>query len=184
MSAVDEEGTMRFSWILALCAAAALVGGAPRLSAANITSPTAVDDHHDTDKAYKDGYKHGKDDAKDHKSAYPKSDKWKHSDERRAYEQGYQEGYNSVAGAAAPEALPQSGAVAASPNSPHDIGYQDGLLDGRNDRDSGHSFRPTDTDNYKHADRGYNDSFGSKDSWKSAYRQGYADGYREGYKKH
>jgi hypothetical protein len=168
---------MRVLRIIALCAAAAVIAGAPRVAQA-----APLYDHHDTDKAYKDGYKHGQDDAKEHKSAYPHSKKWKHDDQRRAYEQGYQEGYQSVSAAYAPSPVPQSEDIAGT--SPRDIGYQDGVLDGRNDRDSGHSFRPTDTDNYKHADRGYNDAFGNKDAWKAVYRQGYADGYREGFKKH
>ena len=169
---------MRILRILALCTAAVLVSSVPRVAHA-----APMYDHHDQDKAYKDGYKHGQDDAKDHKSAYPRSTRWKHDDERKAYEQGYREGYDSVAAAYAPDSLPQAGDVVTGANSAHDIGYQDGLLDARNDRDSGHSFRPTDTDNYRHADRGYQDSYGSKEVWKSAYRQGYADGYREGFKK-
>jgi hypothetical protein len=169
---------MRIFRILALCTAAVLVSGLP--SAANAA---AIYDHHDTDKAYKDGYKHGRDDAEDHRSAYPKSKKWKHGDERKAYEQGYEAGYNSMSSSYAPNTLPQAGVVAGA-GSARDIGYQDGVMDGRNDRNTGHAFRPTDTDNYKHADRGYNDNFGNKDTWKAEYRQGYADGYREGFKKH
>jgi hypothetical protein len=169
---------MRTLRIFALSAAVAVMGGLPTVSHA-----TAAYDHHDTNDAYKDGYKHGQDDAREHKSAYAHSKKWKHGDERKAFEQGYREGYGAVANAYSPHALPQSDVVP-SAGSAHDIGYQDGLLDGRNDRTTGHGFRPTDTDNYKHADRGYNDNFGSKDVWKSAYRQGYADGYREGFKKH
>ena len=69
-------------------------------------------------------------------------------------------------------------------NDPRDIGYQDGRLDGENDRNNHHNFRPTDADNYKHADRGYMDALGSKDSYKAAYREGYARGYREGFGKH
>ncbi|HXB21306.1 MAG TPA: hypothetical protein VNV88_07995 [Candidatus Solibacter sp.] len=60
-------------------------------------------------------------------------------------------------------------------------GYQDGLNDGRNDGQSGHSFRPTHDNNYKHADRGYNGSFGDKNQYKQVYRQGYEQGYQQGY---
>jgi len=98
---------MRILKILALCTAAALVSGVPRVAHA-----VSMYDQHDTDKAYKEGYKHGRDDAEDHRSAYPKLDKWKHGDERKAYEQGYQAGYNSLAGSAAETALPQAGVVA------------------------------------------------------------------------
>jgi hypothetical protein len=61
------------------------------------------------------------------------------------------------------------------------IGYQDGINDGRNDRVTGHSFRPTQDDNYKDASRGYSSAFGDKQSYKNTYRQGYEQGYQQGY---
>ena len=61
------------------------------------------------------------------------------------------------------------------------IGYQDGINDGRSDRVTGHSFRPTQDDNYKDASRGYSSSFGDKQSYKNSYRQGYEQGYQQGY---
>jgi len=36
------------------------------------------------------------------------------------------------------------------------------LNDGRNDRQSGHSFRATQDSNYKHADRGYSSGLGAR----------------------
>ena len=61
------------------------------------------------------------------------------------------------------------------------IGFQDGLRDGRNDRMTGHSFRPTHDDNYHNADRGYSGAFGGKQAYKDTYRMGYERGYQEGY---
>jgi flagellar biosynthesis/type III secretory pathway protein FliH len=55
------------------------------------------------------------------------------------------------------------------------------LNDGRNDRQSGHSFRPTQDGNYKHADRGYSSGLGDKNQYKQVYRQGYEQGYQQGY---
>jgi len=72
------------------------------------------------------------------------------------------------------------GPVAYSGNA-EQIGFQDGVNDGRSDRITGHSFRPTHDDNYKNADRGYNGSFGSKQAYKDTYRVGYERGYQEGY---
>ncbi len=60
-------------------------------------------------------------------------------------------------------------------------GYQDGINDGQNDRRTGHSFRPTHDDNYKHADRGYNVAFADKGTYQQAYRSGYEQGYQAGY---
>ncbi len=61
------------------------------------------------------------------------------------------------------------------------VGYQDGLNDGRNDRATGHSFRPTQDSNYRHADHGYSGMFGDKGSYQQSYRDAYMQGYQEGY---
>jgi hypothetical protein len=55
------------------------------------------------------------------------------------------------------------------------------LNDGQSDRRSGHSSRPTHESNYKHADRGYDSSYGDKNQYKQAYRQAYEQGYQRGY---
>ena len=60
-------------------------------------------------------------------------------------------------------------------------GYQDGLNDGAHDKQSGHSFRPTQMDNYKNANRGFRDDMGDVDSYKLAYREGYSSGYKYGW---
>jgi hypothetical protein len=59
------------------------------------------------------------------------------------------------------------------------IGFQDGLNDGRNDRVTGHSFRPTHDDNFKNATRGY--AGGGEQGYKDTYRVGYEQGYQQGY---
>lgn len=64
-------------------------------------------------------------------------------------------------------------------NNARQFGFQDGLNDGRGDRMSGHSFRPTHDGNYKHADRGFNG--GDRNYYKSMYRQAYEQGYQQGY---
>lgn len=61
------------------------------------------------------------------------------------------------------------------------FGFQDGLNNGSRDRYTGHSYRPTHDRDYKHADRGYDDSFGRKDEYKELYRQAYLSGYQQGY---
>jgi len=62
-----------------------------------------------------------------------------------------------------------------------EIGAQDGLNDGRTDRQTGHSNRPTQGDNYKNALRGYNSSMGGENAYKALYRQGYGPAYQRGY---
>jgi hypothetical protein len=61
------------------------------------------------------------------------------------------------------------------------VGYQDGLNDGSNDRATGHSYRPTEDSNYRHANRGWNSGMIDRDSYSSAYRQAYMQGYQRGY---
>ena len=53
--------------------------------------------------------------------------------------------------------------------------------DGQSDRATGHSYRPTQDDNYRNASRGYSSAYGNKDQYKSIYRQGYQQGYQQGY---
>lgn len=60
------------------------------------------------------------------------------------------------------------------------FGYQDGFNDGRNDRFTGHSFRPTHDGNFKHADRGYYGGI-DRNYYKQAYREAYENGYQRGY---
>jgi hypothetical protein len=62
-----------------------------------------------------------------------------------------------------------------------DTGYQDGIKDGANDKRTGHSFRPTQMDNYKNADRGYRSDMGEKDQFRLSYRTGYSSGYKQGW---
>jgi hypothetical protein len=60
-------------------------------------------------------------------------------------------------------------------------GFQDGQNDGAHDRNTGHSYRPEHDKNFKHADRGFNRDFSSKDQYKDWYRQAYLSGYERGY---
>ena len=158
--------------------------------------------------AYDDGYRQGRDDAMHRRSANNNGGRWHTGHERHAYQDGYNDGYRSggpIIGdrdrdhdrdrdrdhdadrdrdrGRGTYGGPQNGQYGG--RSPWDqarqIGYQDGLADGRSDRATGHSFRPTQDDNYKNASRGYNSSMGDKQTYKNAYREGYARGYPEGY---
>jgi hypothetical protein len=59
-------------------------------------------------------------------------------------------------------------------------GYRDGLRQGRGDlnRNAVHSF---DTEDYRHADLGYDKRMGERDDFQQGYRNGYKDGYDDGY---
>jgi hypothetical protein len=60
------------------------------------------------------------------------------------------------------------------------MGAEDGLNDGRKDRETGHSNRPTKGDNYKNATRGFSGGDGQT-AYKAAYRQSYVEAYQRGY---
>lgn len=65
----------------------------------------------------------------------------------------------------------------------YNFGFEDGLRIGEQDRNGGHSFRPTHSDRYDDADRGYSSAYGSKQAYKDAYRSGYLSGYDRGYRR-
>jgi hypothetical protein len=59
------------------------------------------------------------------------------------------------------------------------MGYSDGVNDGRADRYAGRQFHYG--PGYNHPDRGYNNNFGDKGSYEQAYRQAYQQAYQQGY---
>jgi hypothetical protein len=138
--------------------------------------------------AYRQGYNDGIQDRNNgnrvvHRHA------WKSDQDARAYAAGYDSGYNGAAnGRWGNNGRWNNGGYGAYRGAYGNvrgqagrIGYRDGINDGQHDRSTGHSFRPTQDDNYKNADRGYSSSFGDKQSYKNAYRQGYEQGYQQGY---
>jgi hypothetical protein len=102
--------------------------------------------------------------------------RWREADDRAAYRNGYLRGYREVGGYYRGDGDRDDYA-----DSARRLGYQDGYNDGIRDRRTGHSFRPTHSDHYEDADRGYNRSFGDKKYYKQAYREGYRQGYDRGY---
>ncbi len=64
----------------------------------------------------------------------------------------------------------------------YDQGYRDGLNKGREDARDRDSFDPVRHKEYRNADRGYNNRYGSKDQYKLAYRDGFERGYEQSYR--
>ncbi len=124
-------------------------------------------------------------------SRFGSKDQYK-ADYRRGYVRGYQEGYGGR-GAYGDDRRNRG------EDWPHDDrdrndrhdrgyrsagerqGYEDGLRYGQHDRSAGKPFRPTDSQAYNDANRGYSSRFGSKDQYKADYRRGYVRGYEEAY---
>ncbi len=61
------------------------------------------------------------------------------------------------------------------------MGYTDGVNDGAKDRQTGHSYRPTQIYGYKDANHGQSQSGMDKEQYKQLYRQAYLQGYQRGY---
>jgi hypothetical protein len=185
----------------AMLVGATLLTGASTWAAAQAVVPVqwAWGQRNNNSQAFRDGYRQGRWDAEHRQSAnYGNTGSWRSNDDRLAFRNGYIQGYREVNGAyrgSGPYdrdgdgdrddgygrgAYGRGGFGNYAANA-RQFGYQDGFNDGQNDRRTGHSFRPTHDDNYKHADRGYDGRFGNKDSYKQAYRDAYSQGYQNGY---
>lgn len=156
---------------------------------------------HDRDDraAYRQGYQQGQIDARNHRGFHPDADRYREGDDRRAFRDGYEAGYRSSGGRDWDRdrnrdrdrnnpynngAYNNGGYYGGSYGNMNSIaqqnGYRDGINDGRKDRRTGHSFRPTQDDNYKNAP-GYSSNMGDRQQYKNIYRQGYQQGYQIGY---
>ncbi len=137
-------------------------------------------------KAYQQGYKDGVWDTQH--GPQQRSRNWSNSYDAQAYRDGYNAGYRGNGGYSNNRGSWGRGGYGYDNggygnrggygNSQQ--GYNDGLNDGSRDRQTGHSFRPTQQSDYKHADRGYGGGI-SKDEYKQMYRNAYMQGYQRGY---
>lgn len=173
------------------------------LSAALLSSATLTfaQDYHgaryqdrDDRRIYQRGYEEGRSDARSGRRFDPDSNRYREADDRRAHRQGYEAGYNSVRHGNADWDRDHdrdgrnggngNGGSYGSYGNPSVIarqnGSRDGENDGRKDRVTGHSYRPTQDDNYKNAP-GYSSNMGGRQQYKDAYRQAYQQGYQRGY---
>ncbi|HWY70537.1 MAG TPA: hypothetical protein VNX88_17860 [Terriglobales bacterium] len=154
----------------------------------------------DDRRIYQRGYEEGRSDAQNRRRFNPDSNRYRESDDRRAYRQGYEAGYNAGRHGNAGWGRDHdrdndrnehnggygnggygNGGYGNGSSIARQNGYRDGVNDGRKDRATGHSFRPTQGDNYKGAP-GYSSSMGDRQQYKDAYRQSYQQGYQQGYR--
>jgi hypothetical protein len=161
----------------AMVLGAALVMGATTFAAAQAVISVQYNGDYNR-QSFNDGYRQGKWDARHGQRFQPEKNNWQGRDDRYAYRQGYERGFNE-SGSYREQPVYGGGGYGAS--SARQIGYQDGVNDGQYDRSTGHSFRPTQGDNFKHADRGYAPNYGNKNFYKQSYRDAYQDGYSKGY---
>ena len=137
--------------------------------------------------SYRVGFEQGRSDAASGRRPQPNDGRYRDRDDREAFRRGYDEGYRSARGRGGFERGENygnggfgNGGFNNASQAARDSGMRDGMNDGRQDRATGHSFRPTQDDNYKNAP-GYNSSMGSRQQYKDAYRAAYQQGYQQGY---
>lgn len=162
----------------AMLLGSAVIGASSAWAAAQAMVPAQWYQDRDDRQAFREGYRQGQWDARHGRRATWDDNRWREADDRRAYRDGYMRGYREVSG----NNFDGRGyGYGNGLDSVRRIGYEDGVNDGQYDRRTGHSFRPTHDDNFKHADRGYYPGFGGKNYYKQIYREGYEQGYRQGY---
>ena len=61
-------------------------------------------------------------------------------------------------------------------------GYNEGIKEGRKDRDKGDRFEYRDEEDYRNANTDYSSRLGSKELYRQYFRQGFANGYSDGYR--
>ena len=61
-------------------------------------------------------------------------------------------------------------------------GYNEGVKEGRRDRQSGDRFEYRDEEDYRNANTDYSSRLGNRDLYRQYFRQGFANGYNDGYR--
>jgi hypothetical protein len=185
-------------YLRAMLVGTALMTGASALATAQAVVPVQWgygQRDNDDREAFREGFQQGQRDAQHNRRFDPNDSRWRERDDREAYRRGYERGFREVGNYGGGEyGRDRNGSYDRGGsgyggydrggyglNAARQYGYQDGLNDGARDRRSGHSNRPGQDSNYKHADRGYVSTYGNKDYYKQAYREAYSNGYQQGY---
>ena len=145
----------------------------------------------DDAKYYNRGFRDGQSDARHNRGFQMRYRRGWDRDDAQAYVRGYRAGYDSLFrrddrrgylyGQPGVYGYGQPGQYGRYGASPYNIGFEDGLRYDAQDRNTGHSFRPTNSSAYHDADRGFYGGYASKSEYKSQYRSGYLQGYQRGY---
>ena len=61
-------------------------------------------------------------------------------------------------------------------------GYNEGIKEGRKDRDRGERFEYRDEEDYRNANTDYSSRLGDRSLYQQYFRQGFANGYTDGYR--
>ena len=63
-------------------------------------------------------------------------------------------------------------------------GYNEGVKEGRKDRNNGDRFEYRDEEDYRNANTDYSSRLGNRELYRQYFRQGFANGYNDGYRGH
>ena len=61
-------------------------------------------------------------------------------------------------------------------------GYNEGIKEGRKDRDRGERYEYRDEEDYRNANTDYSSRLGDRELYRQYFRQGFANGYADGYR--
>ncbi len=61
-------------------------------------------------------------------------------------------------------------------------GYNEGIKEGRRDRQNGERFEYRDEEDFRNANTDYSSRLGNRELYRQYFRQGFANGYRDGYR--
>jgi hypothetical protein len=61
-------------------------------------------------------------------------------------------------------------------------GYNEGIKEGRKDRDRGDRFEYRDEEDYRNANTDYSSRLGNRELYRQYFRQGFVNGYSDGYR--
>ena len=63
-------------------------------------------------------------------------------------------------------------------------GYNEGIKEGRKDRQNGDRFEFRDEEDYRNANTDYSSRLGNRELYRQYFRQGFANGYNDGYRRY
>ena len=61
-------------------------------------------------------------------------------------------------------------------------GYNEGIKEGRRDRQNGERFEYRDEEDFRNANTDYSSRLGDRELYRQYFRQGFANGYNDGYR--
>ena len=169
--------------IVCLAIAAPLAEGAQR--GRNSETWRQNSNNNDYERGYRDGLRRGEQEA-ERGRPFGSRALIERTNYNAGFAEGYRDGYNRQAALdrrGRDVRLQQQRATSRGYREPafaagFDNGYERGVSDGRD----GDRYDPVRHRDYRDAERGYRDAYGSRDAYRTNFRSGFRQGYEEGYR--